>query len=581
MTTVRSPAHPDPRAQAHRHHGAPTAAGRGLRFALLLALGGCATAPTPTSPSAAAPTPLEVRLVGLNDFHGYLDPSPGSIPDPSAPGGVRREALGGVAHLASAIRTLTDDRPHHAVIGVGDLIGASPLNSSLLREEPTIEALSRLGMKLSPVGNHEFDYGLGELMRLQQGGCHAAGCLWDDDFPGAGFQYLAANVRLAQSGAPLFPPSAVLEFDGVRIGFIGVTLEGTPNVTLRQHVRHLRFLPEAPTINAEAARLRAQGIEALVALIHEGARPEGASVDPATCAGLRGPLLDIVAKLDPAIDLVLSAHSHQAYVCRYQGRLITQGMPYGRALTVVDLKLDRRSGDVLDVAAQNLPVRSSVYPPDPEFAALAARAAELTAGARERVIGRLAVERIENGPPGRESPLSRLIADAQLEFGRAQGAQLALMNFGGIRADLPEAPRPDRAITYGDVAKVHPFGNDLILLELSGAELLAVLNEQGGGNNPGIKLTPSRGFSYAVRHDGAGRIEIPAAEVRLDGRVLDPTAHYRIVVNSFLAGGGDDLPTLARGRNAQTLGLDRDALIQYLGAAERTAPSDLRIRRLD
>ena len=223
-------------------------------------------------------------------------------------------------------------------VAAGDLIGASPLLSGLFHDEPTIEALSLMGLEVSAVGNHEFDEGRDELLRMQNGGCHPlAGCRGPSKFAGAKFRYLAASTIDRRTGKTLLPAYEVKEFEGIPVAFIGLTLKDTPKVVSPSGVAGLEFRDEAETVNALVPELRRRGIEAIVVLIHEGGFPTG---DYNECPDISGPIVNIVKKLDKAVDLVVSGHTHRAYKCVIDGRLVTSADKFGTLVTEIELMLD-------------------------------------------------------------------------------------------------------------------------------------------------------------------------------------------------------------------------------------------------
>ncbi|HEV8691260.1 MAG TPA: metallophosphoesterase, partial [Ideonella sp.] len=312
-----------------------------LGLGLLCAAWGVGAAST--GPAAVVP----LKILAINDFHGNLKPPIGGFRerDPKDPAKTISLPAGGAEHLASAVRALADGAPNHVFVAAGDLIGASPLLSALFHDEPTIESLGLMGLDVAAVGNHEFDHGVAELLRLQRGGCHPSdGCQGPAPFAGARFQYLAASTVDRASGKTLLPPYGIKRFEGVPVAFIGLTLKGTPAIVVPSGVAGLEFRDEAETVNALVPELRRQGIEAIVVLIHEGGEPTGSHDE---CPGIAGPIVDIVRKLDKAVDLVISGHTHQAYNCRIDGRLVTSARSYGTLLTEIDVQLDRKTGDVL------------------------------------------------------------------------------------------------------------------------------------------------------------------------------------------------------------------------------------------
>ncbi|HLM46486.1 MAG TPA: bifunctional metallophosphatase/5'-nucleotidase [Myxococcaceae bacterium] len=540
--------------------------------------------PQPSSPGAtAAPSPRQVRVqvLALNDFHGHLAPPPGSSGEIRAgsnpDGSPARVKVGGATFLARHLAQLRESSPHTVVVAAGDLIGASPLLSALFHDEPTIEALNLAGLDIAAVGNHEFDEGTVELQRMQSGGCHPVdGCQDGTPFTGARFQYLSANV-LTEQGKPLFPAYALREFEGVKVAFIGMTLEGTPEIVDASGIPGLRFQDEVETVNALVPELKKQGAEAIVVIVHEGGNQSG-TYDG--CEGISGPIVAINQGLDRAVDVLITGHTHQAYNCVLEGRRVTSAMSYGRLLTDMELVLDGATGDVVETSARNLPVTRDVEAV-PEVQALIARYDALAAPLRDRVIGKVSARLQQpNGRewPSGESPLGNVIADAQLAATKDAGAQVAFINPGGIRAELDAGD-----VTYGEVFSVQPFGNNLVTLTLTGAQLRTLLEQQwpeGGG--PSRVLAPSRGFSYTWKASAPVGQRVDPASLRLQGKPVDPQGRYRVTVNSFLASGGDGLRVFTEGTERRGGMVDADALEAWLKAhSPLTPPETNRVTRVE
>ena len=349
---------------------------------------------------------VNVHILAVNDFHGHLVGPSGTITEPDG----RSIPAGGVAYLSAHIQALRAQHPHTVVVSAGDLIGASPLLSALFHDEPTIEAFNLIGLDYNAVGNHEFDEGAAELLRMQHGGCHPVeGCRDGDGFAGATFQFLAANVVRQDTATTLFPAYAVRHFAGVNLAFIGMTLKGTPTIVTPSGVAGLTFTDEAETVNALVPHLQAQGIEAIVVLIHEGGFPTGTYNE---CPGLSGAIVEIVQRFDPAVDVVISGHTHQAYNCQIHGRLVTSASSFGRVLTAVDLTIDRATGDVVGMRANNRIVTREV-PPDARLTALVDIYQTLVAPLADRVIGSITADITRAPTPAGESALGDVIADAQ------------------------------------------------------------------------------------------------------------------------------------------------------------------------
>jgi len=550
-----------------------------LPIGLLALLAACATAPRPVAHPPAAP--VEVQILAINDFHGNLEP-----PNLTAPAADAPVPAGGAAYLAGALKQLRT--PNSVTVAAGDLIGASPISSALFLDEPTIRALSLAGLELASVGNHEFDKGSAELKRMQQGGCEKftrrQPCALEP-FAGAGFQYLAANV-VGPGRQTLFPGTAIKQVGGVGIGFIGMTLKETATLVSPSGVAGLNFTDEAATANALVAGLKAAGADAIVLLIHQGASIQGRYDDP-SCPGLAGDILPILAKLDPAIQLVVSGHTHNAYICRVPGpggtnRLLTSAGKYGALVTDIRLTFDRPGGTLTGekgefVIIQGEPIRTPrltaplvpshrVFPADPEVAALVARYRDAASGAANRPVGRLAGAVIK-GTDSTENQAAELIADAQLFVARDPargGADFALMNGGGARTDL--LPEADGTVRFGQIFAMQPFANNVVTKSYTGAEIQAVLEQQFASGLNTIQrpnlLMPSVNFRFSFdksKPDGQ-RIVV----MTLNGKPIDPARTYRVAVNNFLASGGDNFTLLANGRDPADAGLDLEATEAYL-----------------
>ncbi len=523
-----------------------------LLAALLLA--GCAT-PPPVAP-------LKVQVLAINDFHGnLLPPAAFRLPDPADPGKTLQIPVGGAEALATAVKQLRAGQPNHVFVAAGDLIGGTPLLSALFFDEVTLESLSLMGLHISAVGNHEFDRGQDELLRRQHGGCHPVdGCKGPAPFKGTGFQYLAASTIVERTGQPLLPPYQIRYFEGIPVGFIGLTTKSTPSLVMPTGIEGLRFDDEAETVNRLVPELKAKGVESIVVLIHEGGYPTGGMNE---CPAISGPIVDIVKRLDKAVDLVVTGHTHRAYTCRIDGRLVTSGDKFGSMITQIELTIDRGSRDVVASQASNVLVRLDQYGKDPEQTALLAGYRERARPLTERVVGRLGAEIKANaGDPAGGSPMGQLIADSQLAATRDAGAQIALMNNCGIRTGL--ALRDNGRITYEDLFTSQPFGNQLITMTLSGAELVALLRRQFRNDQLCSRVQISQGLSYSWDGSKEGEARFLADSLRLNGEPVRADRDYRVTVNAFMAAGGDGFTELQQGRERRTGGVDVDALENWV-----------------
>lgn len=548
---------------------------------LLVACGGgsstVAVAPTPPAASipAATPTttpvntsPIDVKILGINDFHGNLKADGTvTIPDPADATKTIKVAAGGSEYLATWIKTLKAKNPNHIVVSAGDLIGASPLLSALFHDEPTIEAMNEMGLELNAVGNHEFDEGSTELMRMQNGGCHPTdGCKAGTTFAGAKFKFLAANVVDSKTGKTIFPEYHIKEFGGVKVAFIGMTLKNTPAIVTPSGVAGLTFKDEADTVNALVPKLKAQGIESIVVIVHEGATQLGSLNE---CKGVSGAIVDIVKRLDPAVDAVISGHTHQAYNCQINGKLVTSANQYGRMISEIDLTLDPKTRDIIKSSAKNIVVTNDV-PKDSAQTAIISKYEAVVKPLENRVVGTLAGSLLRAANPAGESTLGDVIADAQLAAtsGPTVGAaQIAFMNPGGVRADLIPV---SGQVTYGQLFTTQPFGNTLVSMTLTGAQIKELLEQQfvGYTNNQASNriLLVSNGFSYSWDSTQPAGQKVDAANITLNGVPLSSVMNYRVTVNNYLASGGDLFTVLTKGTNTLGGAQDVDALEAYIKA---------------
>ena len=527
----------------------------------------------------------DVQLLSFNDLHGNLEPPTGSsgrVTELQADGTTKTVDAGGAEYLATHLRDARKGNKYSITAAAGDMVGASPLISGLFHDEPTIEALNGLDLDVTSVGNHEFDEGAKELARLQKGGCHPTdGCYDGKKFKGADFPYLAANVTDEKTGKPILKPYWVWRKNGVKVGFIGVTLEGTPNIVSAEGVKGLKFGDEVETINKYARELQRQGVKSIVALIHEGGSPASTAYNydcdsPGAGDGISGPIVDIAKNVTPAVDALITGHTHQAYACTIpdpagKPRTVTSASSFGRLYTDTTLTYDRWTGDIARTAvksANHVVTRDVAKAAD--MTALITKWKALSAPIASRPLGYIAGD---IGNTGTESPAGDLIADAQLAYAKSVDpeADLALMNPGGIRAGLTYAAsngEGDGVVTYGEAYTVQPFANTVNLADLTGAQVITALQQQVSGANeasPKI-LQISKGLTYTLDLTKTGAARVVADSVKLDGTAIDPAATYRVAMNSFLAGGGDGFAELGKGGNVRVGEDDLAALGAYLTA---------------
>jgi 5'-nucleotidase len=547
------------------------------------------------APSAVAKgksNSVDLQLLGLNDFHGQLEP----VPSSSSGGRVGTVPAGGAEYLATHVRALEQGVENSLVVSAGDLIGASPLTSALFHDEPTIEAMNKIGLDINGVGNHEFDEGEQELLRMKNGGCHpnpvppSESCA-NGRFEGANFDFLAANVVRKSDGRTLFPAYEIRKVDGVKVGFIGMTLEGTPLIVSPSGISNLNFLDEAETANRYARELkRRHGVKAIVVLLHEGGAQNPTSAPINDCLNFNGPIVDIVNRTTDQVDLFITGHTHQPYNCVIDDRPVTSAFSTGRVVTDIDMKLNSRSGNVTQVAVNNKIVTQDV-PKAADMTSLITLYRDLAAPAANTVIGQITASITRALDSSGETQAGNMIADSQLAATDDAGtgnAVAAFMNPGGVRQEFTfDAPAGTGGeVTYGEAFAVQPFGNNLTTITLTGAQIWTMLQQQwcGNGTTPRLNpigsnggpviLAPSDTVRYTWSAKGDPCATNYADTLSIGGQAVpnDGSRSYRITVNSFLADGGDGFPILTQGSERLGGVVDLDALAAYFEAQSPVAP---------
>jgi len=520
---------------------------------------------------------VDVQLLAINDFHGALEPPAGSN------GRIGQVTAGGVEYLASHLAALAATNANSVIVSAGDNIGATPLLSGMFHDEPSIEALSTAGLALSAVGNHELDEGWDELYRIQKGGCHPVdGCQDRTPFKGATFRYLTANVlvdpanatkqMLDRSGwkpssgrqpAPLFPPYTIRQFNGVRIGFIGLTLQSVGTIVSPIAMKGLIVRPEAEAANEIARTLRNQGVHAIVVLIHEGGVPKGAAgqEDPNGCEDFQGAIVNIAKQMSPDIDVIVSGHTHRAYVCTLDTKLVTSASSFSRVITDIDLQIDRQTGRVIAKSAHNVVVTREV-PKHPGETALIEHYRPLAESVAGKPVGTASATIAATRNGAGESALGDIIADGMLDAARAVAGRVdaAFTNSGGIRSDLI-ASGANSTITFSDLFNVLPFGNTVMVKTLSGDAIIRLLEQQ----TPVRVLQVSSTFRYAWDPAKPAGSRVNRGSIQIDGKPLVATEKYRIATVDFVWNGGDDFTVATEGTEAVTVGTDVDVFRTYVG----------------
>jgi 5'-nucleotidase len=566
--------------------GAPRSERRHRLFVLVAAFAVAITSLAIAADPAFAKRPdppgqlVEVQLLAFNDYHGHLESN--------TPGTVAGVSAGGSEYLSAKLSELREGHKYTLTAAAGDLIGGSPAFSGLFHDEPSVESLNALGLDVSGVGNHEFDEGVDELLRMQNGGCHLDdGCYFPEEpFAGADFQWLAANVVNEVTGDTPLPPYWIKKIESVKVGFIGMTLEATDTLVAAAGIQGWDFRDEAETANALVPILQAQGVETIVVLLHEGGSQTPPPGDVDACVGISGPVVQINEALDPAIDVMITGHTHLPYNCVLDDadgnpRIVTSAYSYGRVVSELNLVLDKRTDDVRrDLSsATNHTVEQASLTPDPKITSIIEKWQPLVDAAGDTPIGTISADINRGGVPtgsdrGVESPAGNLVADAQQWATSANGADVAFMNPGGVRSDLlyaQSAGEGDGVVTFGEAFTFQPFGNTLVTFPMTGAQIVSVLEEQCqplGSSRPFLHLGVSEGFTYdlATTIAAGDCTSVTISNVVLDGSPLSLTTTYNVTVNSFLADGGDNFGTFGT-ITAPRIdgGVDLQALVNYLG----------------
>jgi 5'-nucleotidase len=503
---------------------------------------------------------VNLQILSINDFHGNIATTSGAF------GGVGRADF-----LAANMRAAEADADNSVIVSAGDLIGASPLISALFHDEPTIEAMNLIGLEINGVGNHEFDEGAAELLRMQNGGSHPDGDLDGDGFAGADFEFLSANVVVDATGETVFPAVTVKNYQGVKVAFIGMTLEGTPSIVTPSGVAGLTFNDEVDTVNALVPQLQQKNIEAIVVLMHQGGFATEGGGDGDGCGTLSGPLNDIVVGLDDAVDLVIGGHNNQRFACMdVGGKAVTMAYHSGRMFTDIDVTLNRVTKDMTVQTIDNKENFQDGVTPDADLTTLIDKYDTLSAPLANAVIGDITSDILRANNAAGESALGDVIADAQLTATAPVGlgeAEVAFMNPGGIRDDLfcAEISGGEAVceVTFGEAFSVQPFGNSLVTMTLTGARIHELLTQQWVGQSSPRILQVSDGFTYTWDASLADADKVIAGSIEIGGVPVVPGGSYRVTVNSFLADGGDNFSVLVDGTERLGGEIDLDALVTY------------------
>ncbi|NVI90556.1 bifunctional UDP-sugar hydrolase/5'-nucleotidase [Actinomadura sp. BRA 177] len=551
------------------------------RTILACATAGLTVVGLSAQPAAARPAPTaSVRLLALNDFHGNLEPPTGSSGRAIDENGDTVLA-GGAAYIATHLKQLRNRDT--LTVAQGDLIGASPLLSAAYHDEPSVQFMGDIGVTASAVGNHEFDEGYQELLRIQNGGCHPVdGCSPEGRWRGAKFDYLAANVlkKRGHKERPILKPWTIRRINGVRVGFIGVVTKTTPSIVTAEGIKGLKFDDEVAAANRAARELKRRHVRAMVLLVHEGDQVQPGT-RPDQCGIIPGAGSRIAQEADPEIDMVLSGHTHQQYICSVKDpkgnpRLFSSGSSFGRVITEVNLKVNRRTGDIIrsSVKADNHVVTRDV-PPDPATEKFVQTWKDRVSTIADKPIGNITADLTRTPSAAGETALGDVIADAQLAGTQDLGAQVALMNPGGVRTDLTYAAsgsEGDGVVTYGEAFAVQPFSNVMGVTSLTGAQLDALLEQQWTSAGEKI-LQPSANLHFTI--DRSKPVGDRVSALTIDGTPVDPSTTYKVAANNFLLGGGDGFTVFTEGTDQVLGAIDLDTFVTYFNTQGTITPPPL------
>jgi 5'-nucleotidase len=506
--------------------------------------------PKKAKPPAADTRLVQVQLLGINDLHGQLNVTRK----------VNGKPAGRIDYLAAYLKQREAENKNTLLVQDGDMVGASPPVSALLQDEPTIKVLNKLGFNIGTVGNHEFDEGLNELLRLINGGSHPK----TGDFAGSTFPWIVANVINDKTGKPILPPYHVIKVNGMPIGFIGVVTTETPTVVVPSGVAGLKFTDEVEAINRNVAELKKQGVKSIVVLAHNPGTSGPNGENP------NGQLVDIANRVDDEVDIIFGGHNHAYMNATIDNKLVVQSYSYGTAFSDVDIEIDPKTKDIVSKRAEIITTFQEGIEPDPEIKKMLEGYEAKVEPIVKRIVGstsdNLTAKQNENG----ESVLGDFIADAQR---KAMNTDFAFMNPGGIRADIDPGD-----ITWGEVYTVQPFNNELVKMTMTGQQIRDLLNQQWGTRTAILQIS---GLTYTWDPNKPVGNRIVSVKLS-DGTELDSAKSYTVTANIFLSGGGDGFTEFTKAQNKEIGPVDLDALVNYITAQPKSFsyPLQNRIQRV-
>lgn len=555
--------------------------------------GGLVSTTGATAATESTARAIPVQLLSFNDYHGHLEATDSPLAsDPT------KTPAGGVEYLAAKLNQLREKvgDKNSLTVAAGDTIGGSTFLSGMFHDEPSVESLNALGLDVTSVGNHEFDEGTAELLRMQRGGCHPVdGCYFPDQpFAGANYPYLAANVFKKSDNKPLLPGTTVRWVGGVPIGFIGLTLRETPTLVDPAGVASVRFADEIQTVNQQAGALNRRGVKAIVVLIHQGGQQDPTSSNYDGCVGFNGPIADMAPRFSALVDVVVSGHTHQPYVCTQadpQGRprLITSAASYGQMVTETYFSINSVSKDINrnSFVSHNV-LTERTLTPDPAETAVLTKWRALAGPIAGKVIGTVAADVTgdSSGNRGIETPMADLMADIIKWGTQSGGSQIAFMNVGGVRASflvnqISNGEQPGE-ITYTEAYNTSPFGNLLVTLDMTGQQIKNTLEQQYDPTRGRqyLALGVSDGFTYTWDDSQPQGSKVVAGSMMLNGAPMDMTATYRVGTLNFLANGGDSFTGFTGGTNLLGGKEDLQNVVDYLAVHPGVTPPPDRVAGL-
>lgn len=489
----------------------------------------------------------QVQLLGINDLHGQLNVTRK----------VNGKPVGRADYLAAYLKQRAAENPKNTLlVQAGDMVGASPPMSALLQDEPTIDFLNRMGFDIGTVGNHEFDEGLDELIRLINGGTHPK----TGNFAGSKFPWIVANVVNKQTGKTILPPYQVLKVNGMPIGFIGVVTTETPTLVVPSGVAKVQFTDEVEAINRNVAELKKQGVRSIVVLAHNPGTSGPNGENP------QGQLVDIANRVDDEVDVIFGGHNHAYMNATIDNKLVVQAYSYGTAFADVDIEIDPKTKDIVTKRAEIVTTFQEGITPDQEITKLIEGYEAKVAPIINRVIGSTTTELTARQNENGESVLGDFITDAQ----RAKmKTDFALTNPGGIRADIDAGE-----ITWGEAYTVQPFYNELVRMTMTGKQLRDVLNQQWGAKTQMLQIS---GFTYTWDPNKAAGDKVVSIKLP-DGTEIDPGKTYSVTANIFLSGGGDGFTVFTQAQNKEVGTYDLDAFVEYIGAQPKPFTYEMKNR---